>query len=536
VYRAPDARQLYVRDLGSGETARLPGSELVERAPFFSPDGVWVGFVAAGKLKKLRLDGMGAVDIGDVPPNRGWSWGRDGMIVFGGQATGLMRVSADGGTPQVLSTLDPTNGENSHRWPDILPNGKGVIFAAVVSGNHDDSRIEVLSFDTGERRFLVNASFARYAPTGHLIYAREDTLFAVPFDIDRMEVNGSGIPVQPGVVVSSAGPGSANFTFANDGTLVYLARPSDQRRLVLVDLQGNVEPLAAPPMRYSAARFSPNGERLALVVGGDTGAYWAIHSYELAQERLSLLTSRIEESSGTDFQLMDGVAIHPDGKTLAVNGTAPGMGQILFSIALDGSSQPIRLTNPPGFQYPGVWSADGQHLLYLDQAEERGNRGIHEVSVETRSTRVVVDVLGVQREPALSRDDLWLAYSSTESGRREVYVTRYRTTRGRQQVSREGGCCPVWAPDGRTLYYFMNGSGMMAAAIRTSPELSVGRPRLIFEGDYHSEGGGFARGFDIAPDGSKFVMIESLGAPGLTEFQIVLNWFDEVNRLAPTTQ
>ena len=262
-------------------------------------------------------------------------------------------------------------------------------------------------------------------------------------------------------------------------------------------------------------------------IGGDTGAFYEIYSYELEQERLSLLASRFKDASGIEFQFKGGLAFHPDGETLAVNGTAPGEQQTMFSITLDGGGGAKRLTEPPGFGYPGVWSADGRHLFYQSAF------GLFEVSSQGSDSRRLID--GFQPHADLSRDMRWLAYESCEVFREcEVFLTSYPQAQGRHQVSLEGGRTPLWAPDGRTLY-FIDGTRMMAAEIQTLPTLSIGKPRFLFEGNFYSEGGGIARGYDLSPDGTKFVMVESVGEVKLNEFQIVLNWFDEVNRLAPNT-
>jgi len=521
-------RQLYSRDLGRDETTPIPGTERGS-SPFFSPDGKWIGFVAGGKLKKVQLglDGAGATviccDAQDVP-TRGADWGPDGKIVFSIR-TALMRVQASGGAPEALTSVNPDEGERFHYWPDVLPSGRAVIFAVVTGANYDDSRIVVQSFDTGERRFLLQASYARYVPTGHLVYAQGSTLYAVPFDPDRLELKGTGIPIQRGLEANPLGPGSAHFTSSDTGTLVYLGRSPINRRLVLVDLEGRVETLAAPPRTYHVPRFSPDGRRVAVSAGG-------IHAYELAEKRLSLVVpSPFEGPSGVVLRPGGYLAWSPDGKSLAVNATAPKETMSLFSIAADGSGAAERLTESPyGFEFPDAWSPDGKRLLFTDG--EGNGWGIFELTLADRSSRTVLDPAGSQVQPALSADGLWLAYSSDESGRSEIYITPYLGAAGRQQASTDGGAAPVWSPDGRTLYYW-NENRMMAAPIRGSSELNVGTPRVLFEGRYYLGYPKNPRTYDLAPDGQRFVMILPERASTPTEFQIVLNWFEELQRLVP---
>jgi len=529
-------RQLYLRDMSTGESMSIPGTEGAEM-PFWSPDGRWVGFLAADKLKKVQLDGMVVLSICECPGVRGASWGLDDTIVIGGTLEGLRMVSASGGIPAPITTVDREKGERTHRWPQVLPDGTHALVSIVISANYDDSRIAVVNLETDEIRELgVTAAYARYVPTGHLIYAREDTLYAVLFDPDTLEVTGSGYPVQPGVNVASAGPGSANFTFSASGTLVYFPRAPSDRHLVLVDLQGNLEPLGAAPMSYQVARFAPDGD-LVVVVGGDYAARYEVYTYEREAGRLTLFPLMFDDPAAT---FLGGIALSPDGLTLAINGTAPGENRNLYSVRLDGSEKAERLdeavenpNNDLSSKYPEVWAGSG-HLLYQEQAVEGAEgTGIFDLSLETGFSRVAVDARGAQREAAVSAGGLWTAYSSNESGPVEVYVMANTPPYRRRQVSTEGGSAPLWAPDGRTLY-FMDGNRMMAAEITTTPALVAGRPRPLFEVLHYSEGGGLSRGHDLSPDGERFVMIQDVSAPRLHELRMVINWFEELKQLVPT--
>ena len=523
---------LYVRDLGREEVTSVWVAE-GGRMPFFSPDGAWLGFWVGGELKKVRIDGRGAAPVvltGARP--RGASWGPDDTIVYSIR-TGLMKIQADGGNSEPLTSIDPDAGERFHYWPHVLPNGKGVLFSIVTGADYDDSRIVVQSFETGERRFLLNASFATYAPTGHLIYAREDTLYAVAFDLDSMEMRGTGIPVQTGVHVESGGPGSAHFSFSSDGTLVYVARTARKRDLILVDLQGREKPLAAPPLAYLRARFAPDGRRLA-VAADRPGAGASIHVYELESERMSLVASEFTDASGTVFKTGNGLEWSPDGQTLAVNSKAPGELLTLFTISVNESGVANRLTEGDGFQFPDAWSKDGQRLLITDQRIPVGRSwGIHEIDLETRALRTLINPSGVQAQPTLSPDGRWIAYTSNESGRFEVYLAPYASPGAKHQVSTQGGQAPVWSPQGGTVYY-RNGSRVMATEIAFRPQPAVGTPVLLFERPYLIQRGVNPRLYDISPDGQHFVMIRGEGETGPTEFKVVQNWFEELKRLVPT--
>ena len=250
--------------------------------------------------------------------------------------------------------------------------------------------------------------------------------------------------------------------------------------------------------------------------------------YELEQERLSLVASSFDGPSGEGF-FFEGIAWSPDGQSLAVSATAPGQDVNLFSLAVDGSRPAERLTESAGHQIPDALSADGERLLYTDTHHQ--DWGIFELTLADRTSRTVLDPRGMQAQPVLSPDGLWMAYTSNESGRRQVYITPYERPGGRQQVSTDGGSAPVWSPDQAELYYRTE-NGMMRVQV-SRPELSVGPPQLLFEEGYLRHLPAFPRLYDLAPDGKRFVFIqvESQGPP---EFQVVQNWFQELKRLVPT--
>lgn len=240
----------------------IPGTDGAVQ-PFFSPDGKWLGFFTGGQLKKVSLEGVGPVTLADAPGARGGGfWAPDGTIIFpGSRRSGLVKVSADGGAPEVLTTLEPKTGDVAHFWPELLPDGKGILFMLYDgSGLVDWQRIVVQSLELGERRVLARGCGPRYVPTGHLVFARAQTLYAVPFDLDRLEVKGTEVPVVSGVW--TPGPyvgGRCAFSISETGTLVYVPSAPVERRLFLVDLDGKDAALPAPPRPYEGARFSPDG-------------------------------------------------------------------------------------------------------------------------------------------------------------------------------------------------------------------------------------------------------------------------------------
>ena len=288
-------RQLYLRHVDQLDASPLRGTER-GNAPFFSPDGEWVGFQdAANTLKKVSVLGGPAVTICDVDGfSRGMSWAADDTIVFATTSSnGLMRVPAVGGEPEVLTTVDPEGAETAHAWPEVLPNGKGVLFTA-WSGSDDGSRIAVVSLETGEITYLVpGGSNPHYSPTGHIVYGVGGTLRAVGFDAERLALT-SNNPVPVVENVNTKPSGAANFSLAGNGSLVYVAGAGGagggpQRTLVWVDREGREEPIGLPPNAYAYARLSPDVTRLAVHIGDPENT--DVWISELARGTLTRLTT-----------------------------------------------------------------------------------------------------------------------------------------------------------------------------------------------------------------------------------------------------
>jgi serine/threonine-protein kinase len=304
--------QIHLRALDEAEAKAVPGTEGVSfsTAPFFSPDGKWIGFSSDGKLKKVPVEGGPAIDlVEDSAPYPGVTWGPNNRIVFGQMGkNGLMQISADGGTAMPLTTIDATQGESDHRLPSFLPDGKGVLFAIRRSYLWDETQIAVFSFATGRHRILIeNGADPRYVSTGHLVYARMGTLMAVPFDLERQEVTGPSVPVL-GNIWQAVNVGNwvfdsgyAQFSISETGSLVYIPGgiypEPESNSLVWVDRQGVEEPLPLPPRAYGNPRLSPDGQKLAVRTMGTVQSPLGVPQadqdvwvYDLVRGSLSRLT------------------------------------------------------------------------------------------------------------------------------------------------------------------------------------------------------------------------------------------------------
>ena len=513
VARQSGTQRLYLRVMDSLEAKPIPGTEGASW-PFFSPDGQWLGFFGGdGRLQKVSISGGPTLALCYVTGSvlRGVTWGSDDTIVFGTNVgTGLFVVPAAGGTPQPLTALDSKKNETSHRYPQFLPSAKAILF------NPSGTLLALYVLKTGERRDLIQGGGSpHYAPTRHLIYAQAGTLMAVPFDPQRLAVTGSSIPIVEGVM-QSANPQTAQYSFSENGALVYVPGGIQRalRRLVWVDRKGAEQPIAAPPHSYGFPRVSPDGRRVALATDGKV---WI---YDLGRETLTPLTT---EGGGT------APIWTPDGKRVVFFTGAP-QGN-LFWQAADGSSKSERLTTNQYPQVPSSWSPDGQVLAFIEN-NPTTRLDLWILRLSDRKPQPFLRTPYNEAVPRFSPDGRWLAYVSDESGRYEVYMQPYPGPGGKSQISTDGGTEPVWNPNGRELFY-RSGDKMMAVDITTQASVSAGKPRMLFEGPYVPTGVTHPN-YDISPDGQRFLMIkqsEQESAP--TQVNVVLNWFEELKQKVP---
>jgi serine/threonine-protein kinase len=534
VYSAGDGEgsRLYLRPMNEHEAEPILGTEEAV-GPFFSPDGEWIGFWADGNLKKVPIDGGPPVALCEARRTFGASWGPDDTIVFGQQTGGILQVSADGGAPEAITRI--AKGEWSHRLPHILPDGEWILFT-VMKGDRRwyETKIMAKSMETGERKILVeNGADARYAPTGHLVFARLGILMAVPFDPTQLEVTGGPVGVVAGVkqAVNVRGgtahdTGAAQFSFSASGSLAYVPGgifPDVEKSLVWVDREGAAEPLQAPLAPYVFPRISPDGKRVAV---GTLSLEMDIWVYDISREASTRLTLEKGWDSSPVWT--------PDGARITFSSDRTGLPNIYW-IPADGSGPAERLTTVEPSR-PASWSLDGKVLAFLHLATE-GNHDIWVLPLEGEPRPFIQSPFN-ETHPTFSPDGCWLAYRSVKSGRSEVYVTPFPGPGPEHQISTDFGRDPAWAPDGRELFYIIPHSdrsrSMMAVDITTDPTFTAGRPRELFREKYVSTS--LLRGYDVTADSHGFLMVRDESQPEevVTEFHLVLNWFDELKRLVPT--
>jgi Tol biopolymer transport system component len=516
-------QQIYLRAMDSLQARPIPGTEGAT-APFFSPDCQWLGFFAGNKLKKVSMSGGAVQTLGDAAFPGGASWGRGGMIAFApAWASVLRQLPEAGGAPQLLTRFE--KGEINHRWPEFLPGGEAVLFAAAESSfDWTNAQVAVQADGTGERRNLIQgATYPRYSPSGHLLYAQAGGLMAVPFDPQRLEVMGAAVPVVEGVL-QSRNTGAAQYSFSANGSLVYVTGSvqEDRRRLVWVNRNGAEEPVAAPARAYMFPRLSPDARRIAVAMAEQGVVQVWLH--DPSRETLTRFTFEGNRNLNSVWT--------PDGKRIAFNSNKEGPPQDLFWQMADGSGGLERLTKGEYARVPMSWSPDGQLLAFMENNPTTGY-DIWVLRLADRKAQPFLRTPFNESVPRFSPDGRWLAYISNESGRYEVYVQPYPGPGGKWLISTEGGTEPAWNSNGRELFY-RSGDKMMAVDIATQPSFTAGKPRVLFEGRYVATPA-TSPNYDVSRDGQRFLMLkpneQEASAP--TQINVVINWFEELKRRVP---
>jgi Tol biopolymer transport system component len=543
--------QLYIRRLDQLQPTALSGTDEA-RNPFFAPDGQWIAFFADGKLKKISASGGAAVTLCDAPNGRGGAWAEDGTIVFAlatnavasalatNAGVNLLRVSSAGGKAEPLVTL--SKGESLRRWPQMLRGGKAVLFTSTsTSGSFDDANIVVQSLPDGTRTIVQrNGYHGRYLSSGHLVYIHEGTLFAAPFDLDRLEVTGQAVPALEGVNASTA-TGAAQYAVSANGTLVYLLSgqgAGNEAPIVWMDHDGKTMPLRPTPADWGSLQFSPDGSRLALDIseGGQQPVVWV---YEWARDTPTRLTF----DAGADVKPV----WTPDGRRLVFSSTRGGKTTAnLYWQRADGTGDAQRLTESKNNQFAGSWHPSGKFLAFEEEQPQTDNDVMilpvegDEASGWTPGTPTVfLNGPFKELEPMFSPDGRWLAYFSNESGQFEIYVRPFPGPGGKWQISTGGGAYPMWSRTRHELFYAAPSQQQIMVASYTveGDSFRVQKPRLW------SSVGFLARQrfrpIDLHPDGDRFALSgiqETQAAVKQDKVVFIFNFFDELRRVAPVSK
>jgi eukaryotic-like serine/threonine-protein kinase len=524
--------QLYLRRFGQLRAMPLVTGQIGD--PFFSPDGQWVGFVsiADGKLKKVPVAGGSAVPICDIDVlyPRGASWGDDQSIVFNPYSEvwrPLFRVSAAGGKPQPVTTL--SEGEVSHRWPQMLPGANAILFAAFgTQGGIDASNIVVQRLPGRPSTIVLRgAHYARYV-RGYLIYAQGATLFAVPFDVNRLEVTGQPVAVVQGVMGFKVS-GASLFDMSDTGTLIYVAGEliGTEAPMLWMRRDGTTTVMRALPRDWRAPRFSPDGKRIAFHL--DDGRQLNIYTYEWARDFATRLTF---DPSVDSYPVWS-----PDGRTIIYSST-PSAQQLanLYWVSADGSGEPHRLTESRDRQIASSWHPSGKYLAF-DQQISRQQWDLMVVPMEVSGsgwkagtpTRVLSHV-SQGSGAVFSPDGRWLAYMSNESARSEVFVRPFAGPGVPRQVSTSGGRIPTWSRRRNELFYLSPDSHLMVVSYTVDGDTFRASPPQKWSEQPINERP-TTRPFDLHPDGDRFIVSGELTRqPSVDKVVLVPNFLDEVRR------
>jgi len=509
---------IYVRDLSRENADPVSGTE-EGSDPFLSPDGEWLGFNSEGKLKKTAVRGGAPVVLAPATQPRGSSWGDDGMIVFTPTVnSGLLRIPAAGGDARPLTTLDSAARERTHRWPEVLPGSKFVLFTVGTEdkpGDYDDARIDAVSLATGKRHVVYRgASLARWAPPGHLLLARHGDILAVPFDLETASVRGTPVPVVQGVS-GDARSGVAFFGSARNGVLAYVVGLSLQGKTEFswISRTGSREPVDIPPGEYSQIMLSPDGRKVAYSAGPGGGSRSDVWIANLSGGGQLQLTSNGKAASP---------CWAPDGKSVAYSTPA---GDAVMRQAADGSGVPEVL-----------WKTTRLVPITLDSFAPDGSALVLTLNgLPTRSDLYWIRLTGdraagpllatpdEESRAAISPDGQWIAFTGVYGAMPEIYVQAFPSLAGRWQISRGGGRGSRWSRDGREIFY-INGDQLFSVPIKPGTEFLPGEPRALFRiaRMVSSELNDI---YDVAPDGNRFLFLTRAKEPSSAPVvNVILNF------------
>ena len=430
---------------------------------------------------------------------------------------GLWRVSADGGTPESLTTPDPDADETSYRGPVAVAGTNAVTFTALKEPQ--GSVVMALSLDTGEQRQLIDGGeSARYVRTGHLVYLQEGTLMAVPFDADRLEPTGSAVPVIEAEAVNAGVQAVDGVVAVSEaGLLVYRSGARAPPTLVWVGRNGVSTPLGGERRRYQHPRISPDGRQ---IVASADAALW-LHSSDDA----TLFTRLTFQNSG------DWPVWTPDGDRVIYSTRNPGTTWDLVWQAADGSdaAEPLVVRELEQYLMGGI-SPDGRTLAFVENHPET-TQDLWLVSLEDRTERMFLQTPASEHGATFSPDGRFVAYVSDELGDSEIFVRPVSGDALQRQISYGGGVEPLWSPTGELFY--RSRQQVLAVEITTEPSLMVGTPEILFEGPYLLSSV-FGRNYDVTRDGQRFLMIQPPDPSESTaRLNAVVNWLQELTERVP---
>ncbi|MFC1554914.1 protein kinase [candidate division KSB1 bacterium] len=515
-----NSTQLFLRQMDSSLEPKLLSETEGAYYPFFSCDSRWIGFFADGMLKRFFIESETVLEVCNVGtfrrrfPPRGASCDSNDRIVFGNAEFGLSLYSLDTGVLEVITEIKDDDGETEHAWPEFLPDGREILFT-IVKRNKEDSRIAILSLETGNYQELPvgEGNNARYSPTGHIIYLTKNVLMAVPFDKNELKGTHPPQPILNDVSVSTNGSG--RFAFSNTGLFVYVPEGVEQvsQKLNWIDTNGDYS-IIEESGTYGHPRFSPDGESLAIPIAYE----------DLDNDICTSNVETIEEFKKLTFNAAVVSPVwYPDGKSITFNSRkSEELG--IYTISSEGGAVELLLPIKDHELIPTSWSEDGEILAFYEINDSTGR----DIYLWHKNDDIIYDFRVTpysERAARFSPKSNLVAYVSDASGEDNVYIMAFPDTIEMQQISYQGGIQPAWSPDGKKLYYRDLDNWMVSVDIQTEPHFEKGIPNKLFE--LEDIGTSHLAQYDIHPDG-RFVIASDAGEYVIGNMIIIINWPEEL--------
>ncbi len=505
--------ELWVRPLDSAEARPLQGTNGAT-FPFWSPDSRYIGYFADGKLSRIDVSGGPSVSLADALDGEGGAWGADGTILFAPGGQEIMRVAFSGGTAQLV--VKPSASQTAIGWPQFLPDGKHFLFYA-RSTIPEDSGTYADSVEGGQPELILRGSSdAVYAPQGYLLFVRQGTLMAQPFDASKLRPTGDAAPLLEHAG-ANVGLHRGIFTVSENGTLSYGVASSAgiNSRLLWFDRSGKQIGETGTPAQYVQPDLSPSGRELAVTILDPVTEIPSIWVYDLARGAKTRLTFYTGISAEPVWS--------PDGKVIAFNSNRGGRLN-LYEKAADGTGSTTPLVVDNANEFFANWSSDGRYLVYqrLAGRSSRLELWVLPLFGNRKPFPLLRDKQFGVSEPALSPNDRWLAYVSSESGHPDVYIVPFLHGSGKWVVSTGGGAWPRWRRDGKELFYLGLDNKIMSAEIaEQGAGLAIGKVQALFQANPATLLGWV---YDVSADGKKFVVVSQGAQTASESLALVTNW------------
>jgi Tol biopolymer transport system component len=504
---------IWLRDLDQAQARLLPGTEGAEY-PFWSPDSRWLGFYADGKLYKIDTRGGLAVALCEARDGRGGAWNKDGVILFQQRySQALSRISAGGGTPTLVTQLDPSRFDVAHRWPRFLPGGKKFLFYVVSTTNptsSEHSGIYVGSLDSDETTLIVHGESRGAYAAGHMVYRRASALMARPFDVDTLQFTGDELPLAGDIPGGAISWGGAYFGVAGKDLLLYLnGADATNTDLTWYDRSGNKTGTLGPSAGQLDVRLSHDGTRAVVAVGREAGDLW-IH--DLTRDVRTRFTFDPADDGQAQWS--------PDDRFIIFKSSRKSNGELYIRDTSGGSDEELLVETNQHVTLTD-WSRDGRHIFYSSLSPET-DWDLWVYSMEDKEARPLLVKEYDQNLARLSPNGRWVAYSSNESGRTEIYVQAFPDPGGRWMVSSGGGDDPIWSADGEELFFLTYDNMLMAVKVGIEPGFTVDMPAHLFPVNVRGTAGG---SYDVSADGRRF-LVNNLVKPTTSSLgvTVVTNW------------